>query len=333
VSQWSKLYDSKEIADLSMRGTRDVREKPIESVLIVCDRDPGNSPPGQARRVESLRSHFSDLAPSVDVRAVSSGASGMLRRSASALLVGLTLRSLPGRVVVVSGLGAPHMLLLATLTALRMRTFFDACDSWLMQLDVRKADNARLLPIKAGIWLMHLHTRIELVTYISERDREADRRILRAPSAVVRQSSPQELLSLARFSGPVRRVVVAADFTSFHNTEGAEIALRVLGKLAGGNSAAKFHLYGRIPDSLVVPQGIVVEGWAETLSEIYAGQTAVLVTNRFGSGVPNKVVEAIAAGRPLLLHKSLDYLDLDGADVHFFESEQQLVDIITEMTA
>jgi hypothetical protein len=69
----------------------------------------------------------------------------------------------------------------------------------------------------------------------------------------------------------------------------------------------QLELFGRgLPD--VAEAGTTVRGWAPSISDVYRGDTAVFVTNRLESGVPNKLVEAVAARRPVLIHSSLHTL-------------------------
>jgi hypothetical protein len=81
------------------------------------------------------------------------------------------------------------------------------------------------------------------------------------------------------------------------------------------------HVYGQNVDILGEVKGAVLHGFAPELASIYEGRTAILVPNELQSGVPNKVVEAVAAQRPIVGHESLRELLDDASGFFGFEDE------------
>lgn len=217
------------------------------------------------------------------------------------------------------------MLLMAMIVARWRRTSLDSCDSWLLQLQHRKAVGARTLPIRLGLMLMRLPNRLLENSYISRRDAQVDL-FGSVPAIVIPQSAPKILSSLPPMSGAPDRIVIAADFESFHNLEGARNVFASMDIFTERHPKIRVQLFGRIPAGFEIPSGIEVRGWVDDIADVYAGNTAVVITNRAGSGVPNKVVEAMAARRPMFIHSSLDYLELDGADARVYTNSEDLLD-------
>lgn len=99
-------------------------------------------------------------------------------------------------------------------------------------------------------------------------------------------------------------MVVVADLSSSHNSGGLQSLLAAWERVYPLYPDLRLELFGvGLPE--FAPPGAVVRGWAPSISDIYSGDTGVFVTNVLQSGVPNKLVEAIAAQRPVLMHVSL----------------------------
>ncbi|WP_100814403.1 glycosyltransferase [Microbacterium lacus] len=224
--------------------------------------------------------------------------------------------------VVVAGLGAPHMLFLGTKLARRVDVVFDSCDSWSLQLSARRAAHARTLALKAGIAL----TRRASVdfSYISTRDAAADAALLDGTPIVIPPHVNPELAQLAPVSYPLERLVIAADLRSFHNLEMLDMVLRAASQTSR-ETGVRLEIFGHASDRMALPENVRHLGWVDHLSSVYDGNTGVVITNSPGSGLPNKAIEAMQARRPMALHHSIDYLPhVDPRTAYWFHDEQSL---------
>lgn len=207
---------------------------------------------------------------------------------------------------VVVGLGTPTMLVAARrLYGTGRRVVFDECDSVLHQL----AHRLRTLdPRLISIVLWQLALRLTLrpgigVTYISQRDEMADRSIaLGRRVFVVPPTAPDALRRLPPVRYPLDRIVVPVELASHHTRLGFRM---LTDAIRTRTPPVPVHLYGPTPPAEPLPAGATYQGYAARLEDVYDGDTAVVILNTSGSGVPNKLVEAAAAGRPVLLHRSL----------------------------
>src|SRR5690606_26141256 len=77
-------------------------------------------------------------------------------------------------VLVVLGLGAPHMLQVARRVSRTRETVFDACDSWSLQETARRTAGVSTISLKVGKWLARHPSKIAAYSYISNRDAQAD---------------------------------------------------------------------------------------------------------------------------------------------------------------
>lgn len=181
----------------------------------------------------------------------------------------------------------------------------DLCDSWLRQ---RRASVVRTRGV--GHWLaarlaaesvMRLVVpRASAITYISEVDRTFDlRRVRPIPAAEVVPNGVDEGL----FDLPVGRcageVIFIGDWEYPPNREAlAWLMCRVLPVATLGD--LRVHLYGPTPPSVILTSGVVYEGYAPDLAALYGRAKLVIAPVHSGAGVKNKVLEAIAAGLPVL---------------------------------
>jgi glycosyltransferase involved in cell wall biosynthesis len=121
-----------------------------------------------------------------------------------------------------------------------------------------------------------------------------------APSIPVSLGAIDDLVG-----SPIERVVVAADYEGFHNSVGLQNLLEVWPVVHQTWPDVQLHLYGRGTPPPIHTEGVSIKGWAENLIDVYTGPTVVFIPNIDGSGVPNKLVEAVAARRPVIVHESL----------------------------
>lgn len=314
-----------------MTNPRGSGERQIGSIVVVSERPLRLSPPGHGRRIESLTAYYENHGHTVTQVAVSEkGGSLPLRFLRSLLFSAHRVTDASPELIVVSGLGAPHMLLLARRLARRAKVSFDSCDSWTLQLQHRRTDRARTLPIRLGIALLHWRSRIETNSYISARDSNSDR-FSSIPTVVIPQVVDASLTELKEVAYPLERIVVAADFESFHNRKNASLLLRTLSELAQERPNVRVDIFGKIPADVELPSGVTRRGWVPKLSDVYDGNTGVVITNTSGSGIPNKVLEAIAGRRPMVAHRSLGYLDYSGSRVYFYEDKRTFSNAVGRM--
>ncbi len=236
---------------------------------------------------------------------------GLLRRFLGVLfrLPGVIRRTRRGDTLYFLGLGEVHLLVAAAIAALFARTvIYDACDSWVLQLAAREEAGApaRAFMPRAGAALQRIAPRRMAVSYISARDADADRAAgisFRRAVQVIPPTLPQTLRNIPEVvRGRVNRIVAGVDLRSFHNLSGFEELREGWESVRAENPGVVLELFGLgLPD--VEADGVIVRGWAPSLSELYVGNTAVFITNQGGSGVPNKLVEAVAARRPVIIHQ------------------------------
>lgn len=235
---------------------------------------------------------------------------GFVRRALRALrFVPAPLRA-PSATVVL-GLGAPHMLLLAARLSRSAAVIFDACDSWLLQTRARWREGARvsaLVPLAGTVVAAFAGRRLR-ATYISERDAHVDARWLRSSVSIVPQVVDADVLALAvnEVRYPLDRVVAPADLRSFHNLRGIEALARASEALSrdGKEIPCEIQVFSSTSGIDSAISGLRNMGHADALAAIYEGNTGVFIANAPGSGLPNKVLEAVSAKRPVLLTREL----------------------------
>ncbi|MGV0795688.1 glycosyltransferase [Mycolicibacterium elephantis] len=62
-----------------------------------------------------------------------------------------------------------------------------------------------------------------------------------------------------------------------------------------------FEIYGPVAPDQTLPEGFIYMGWAPRLRDIYEGQTAVFAPTVWGAGIQGKYLEAVVAGRPVVV--------------------------------
>lgn len=302
--------------------------QPVWNVVVVTEAPQDLSTPGKNRRYLAISEWAQKSSLPINVKNVavrSAPSSRALARIWSALRWRRP-KNLPGNTVfIVNALASPHMLILANALAQKNRVIVDVCDSWRLQRRAHvEQKGASGLYSLLGMLIMGISMRFVSVSYISERDATADGPILRRQRVIViPQGHDKTLLALPPVTYPLDRVVVPLDATSFHNRFGISKFLPELVAWATG-SGERVDIYGKgdVDDR---SNAIHFAGWAPSLQDVYRGNTAIFVTNVAGSGLPNKALEADAAGRPLIMHDSLSYMkDEVNVPIYWFSGPEDM---------
>lgn len=278
----------------------------ITEVLLLSEFPRDQSSTGVSRRIYHLEQWFSARGLRIKYEAINSPTDNRGRRSRwrSARRYAMAARPAePNTLTVVVGLGGPQMLEMALTLSQSRRVLFDACDSWILQARYRVLHDAlgTLSPILGAIG--QFRARGLRVSYISDRDARADTVISGgADVIVIPPISPPELSRLQPVKWPLQRIVLLADFNSYHNMRGMKIIGEAL-QLVPASVARLVEAYGPTPPPAEFM--IAYKGWAPNLQTIYEGDTGVLVTNVHGSGIPNKILEAMNSGRPMVAHATM----------------------------
>jgi len=306
------MWHLKSKATMARSAMPGERLSPTSKAILIHDIRAEEESPGRARRLETLRQYgITSYCQLVEYRLDSAGgpSNRWLRlRSMPAHIRRMVLEPLaPDTDIIIAGFGAPHLLLLAViLSALRpQRIIFDSCDSWLLQsyYRFRQAGVRLTFPPLAGCLLQVLLVRPNSqVMYISERDRRADTWIRRVRGEVLQPVLPDSLSTLEPCRLPLKRLVIAADLSSFHNQSGFRMIMETLDRINSGPKplSADVFIYGPNPPKQLLPPGVSFQGWADNIRSIYEGNTGVLITNTSGSGIANKLIEAVQARRPAI---------------------------------
>ena len=304
--------------DAARRGVMGNPAAAPRRVTIVCELAPEHLHTGLAGRLRHVQARY----PDAQVRWVHDGPrSGV---SLAQRLRAARTFDPPGDTgeIIVLALGSPPMMHLARRAHRRGRQVrLDLCDSVLLQWRARRAEASPKL-LAVGAWMIALQVSSPLLpaAYISDRDRRADRVLNRLrPVEVIPASAPAALTNLPAFSWPARRVVCSGDFSSFHNAAGLDL---LCAAVSTGPIGVPIELFGPSAPARKLPEQVVYRGWAATTDQLLAGDCVAFISNRAGSGVPNKLCEAIAAGRPVIVHEELrdvvHQLAPDGTAVTFW---------------
>lgn len=332
TSQW-QVGAALQGVDAARRGAMGNPAAAPERVTVLCEFAPQELHTGVAGRLR----HVQSLYPDAPIRWLHDGP-----RSAASLVSRLRAAwtyQAPqdaGEIIVLA-LGSPPMMQLARrLHRQGQRVRLDLSDSVLLQWRARRDEaNPKLLAV--GAWMIALHATAPLLpaAYISNRDAQADHVFNRLrPVEVVPASAPPALSSLPAFAWPAQRIVCSGDFTSFHNAAGLDL---LCAAVRGGIDGTRVELFGPAAPVRPLPDEIVYRGWAASTDELLAGNTVAFISNRGGSGIPNKLCEAIAAGRPVIVHDELrdvmHQLDPDGsAEAFWYDDLDSLRTALTAVT-
>lgn len=302
----------------------------VSALRVICEFDPDDLPTGVGRRFHQAIKAARELGIEPQVAIVNDRArAGMSvpERARSALAFAADHTSRPAaRTDLVIGLGSPTMLLVARKLARigGSPVIFDTCDSTLLQLRARiLSRRPGLVAVGLSMLLLQLTSSRRLqFSYISDRDARADRSFTRRRGIyVIDPSTDSKLAELAAFTFPLERFSVVAELNSFHNQPGFSMLVEAV-RISGLTTA--IDVYGPTAPSTDLPPPMIYRGWAKTLDEIYTGNTGVIATNIGGSGIPNKVLEANAARRPLVLHESVRSTSADSSPVWVFNDAATL---------
>ena len=307
-------------------------------VALLCESDPMSAPPGIRRRFEHISKWLESQGIDFNVHVVGTkenpGGHVARIRAVRAAESRIARDMLEYDAVVVLGLGAVHMQWLASRLARRgVSVVFDSCDSWIGQLTARLSTSRKLLAIPSvcGVILQWMSTRRFAVSYISQGDLARDNCLNRKRYAgVIPPNAPRSLATLPRMQqGKLSRVVIAADFDSFHVKSGVASIVAVWPEFHNSHPHIRLELYGvgKRPSLL---RGFVDRGYAPSLADVYAGNTLVFVPNAAGSGIPNKVVEGVIARRPLLMHESMARHVVPHSWISTYTSPTTLLDALRE---
>lgn len=293
---------------------------------IVVRRDPVHMPHGIRRRVDHLLDYYGRSDDDVDVVSVSS-----MRGVAE-----LARLRVAGRTSFhVVALFQPGMMRLAGL----LRQFgtnvtIDVCDSLtLLKATLEQEEGLLRTAEEAAATLRRLPNAIG-VTYISRRDADADAAINEGRTvSVVPPTAPSSLSSLAgNMNGHIGRFTLSGDFASHHTREGIGLLVAGWRDHAQAFPAARLDIYGHNTEGLIDVPGARLRGFATDLRDLYSGNTAVLVPNVLASGVPNKLVEAVAAQRPVIAHQSLKAMLSHHEGFYSFRTAEDVTKALAEVS-
>lgn len=175
----------------------------------------------------------------------------------------------------------------------------------------RAARGLQSLGWRAEAWRFRRHVRRTAGRYawacaVSGKDREAAVRMLGLPVAVVPNGADVGRLAAVP-AGPGRpdRLLFSGTLSYPPNAEAAIwLVEAVLPLLRRTRPKVTLTVAGRgappAVDALAAVSGVRVAGWVPDLAEAYAEAAVVVAPLRSGGGTKLKVVEAMAAGRPLV---------------------------------
>ncbi len=225
----------------------------------------------------------------------------------AARLIQLCVRGRRSDIAHVEALATPVMVLVAWfLSRGRSIVRLDACDSWdLLAGSASNAKDAAMLR-RAGKSQRFL-LRGRVISYIAQVDADRDLALGFAVRALIIPNviDPQ-LRGVERLDGcATDRFTLSGLYSSPHLAAGLA-ALWPAWSRVGETVASPLplHVFGTPMDRIPDADGIVKRGYAASTAELYEGACVVIVLNQRTSGVPNKLLEAVAAQRPMILHIS-----------------------------
>lgn len=281
-------------------------------VVVVTESHPGRLAAGVRQRVLHLTAELDRLgiAHRLFPALAAPGTPTRVRRAIGTIRSARAIRTVtdPSELIIVVGLGAVHLLVLSSLLARTRRVAFDACDAWTGQCRARLAAGRPALAALSAIGAVVqriLGERLAAVTYVSMADLAEDRRATgNTPVLVVPPVVADALRHLPAVTWPITRFTCAADFRSFHNAAGLAMLICAARQLTEVEDL-RIDLYGPYPPADRLPPNVRYLGFADDICNVYQDSSCVVVLNCPGSGVPNKLLEAIASGRPYLVHGGL----------------------------
>lgn len=277
------------------------------SVTIITERSPDALATGVRRRLEHHLASLRSAGVELHAAHVYDGEPVPLRRTiAQARSVATEAIVQRGSRALVVGLGDVGLMVIADrLARTGTDVVFDQCDSMLLQL-VAAIRSRRLKDAMWGALRIVVRRRMSPAvgfSYISRRDRRWDAMLNAGRrSAVVPANVDPALLELdeVRLAG-ITRISVPADFSSPHLSKG----LGMLWEAVGERTPVALDLFGPAAPSVPLPPEVRYRGFARDIGDVYEGDTAVFIANVGGAGVPNKLLEAASARRPVIVHPSV----------------------------
>ena len=277
------------------------------SVTVVTELPADRLATGVRRRVEHYLAAVASMGGEATHVSLFEDAAASLRAGVlRARRVRPTDLGLPRYRVVVIGLGDVASMVVADAFARAgYLTTYDQCDSMVLQCGAAlRALHPR--DVAWAIFRMGVRRRLRptiVLSYISGRDLRWDRLVnLRRHAELVQATVNPDLLRLDDVSnGAIDRVSVPADFHSPHLRKG----LALLWEATADRSPMPLDLYGPAAPNLPIPEGANYRGFASEICDVYVGRTAVFIANVGGAGVPNKLLEAAMAKRPVIVHPSV----------------------------
>lgn len=266
---------------------------------------------GVARRVDHILDYYEARGIEVHVRTVGGRSRFPVARYLSTAVNLCRILTEPREVHLhVMGLMQPRAGLYARLGWLAgHRTTVDVCDS--VRLIAESATGAaelEALARRCELVLRRLPNGIG-VSYITKRDSEADGNMHHGRSVtVIPVTAARDLGALPAVDLPrIERFVLSGDLSSFHVQEGLRLLDDAWARHLIAYPDSVLDVYGRTVSRVEGWRSVNLRGFAPSVLSLYEGATAVIIPNMLTSGVPNKLVEAVAARRPIVAHASLAY--------------------------
>lgn len=266
---------------------------------------------GVWRRVDHLVSHYGLGEGGVRVVALRPRPTKGWRPRFLALRRALQLRRelSPNDVVHLAGFMSPSMNVLAVLFYLsgHRSTRLDACDSWRLIKEFAGSSDDLQRTAKAGRLTLRMLPPGIAISYVSRRDLSADhrnggsRRLFVIPPSVpeaLRELPPIDAAHISRF-------IVCGDLGSDHLRHGLDVLSAAWPLHIDSHPDSWVDIYGANTDQVCLGPRSAVHGFVADMADIYRGPSAAILLNGEGSGVPNKLNEAIAARRPIVAHTSV----------------------------
>lgn len=240
-------------------------------------------------------------------------------------------------VVVVVGLLSPRLITFAGLLCrFGVDVTFDACDSWRLLESTTPANSPLSRIARQGAEVQARTTSRLPISYISLRDANADSDLNARGNRrveIVPPTAPSALRELPPLAGGevVQRFSFSGDPGSFHVKEGVDLLRVAWPQHHRRYPASRLDVYGGRSHLLAAGEGSASHGFAVDIRDLYRGPTVVIIANRLSSGIPNKLVEAVTANRPIIIHASLwDLLD-PHPWVQSFHDEKTLLEALARL--
>lgn len=267
---------------------------------------------GVVRRVDHLRTYYGEHGTSVDLAVIGGTSASPLKRRvqgvANLLRLALSSRAVHFHIIGLMQPAASRYASFAYSTG--HETTLDTCDS--LTLIAASAEHDSAVAATAGT-LRRLQQDLPAgikVSYISQRDLEADASLNGSRATfVVPAAAPASLSELPPIQAKhVERFVLAGDFDAYHVREGVAKLETAWRAHCATYTDAQLDVFGMNTSRIEGWPNCTIRGFAPDIAALYEGASVTLVPNVFSSGVPNKLIEAVAAQRPVVAHQSLKRL-------------------------